>query len=41
MDVLPVLGGASDDRARTERRNEDLDLVVSGFAAFGGVSVTD
>jgi predicted membrane protein len=41
MDVLPVLGGASDDRARTERRHEDLDLVVSGFAAFGGVSVTD
>ena len=41
MDVLPVLGGAADDRARTERRNEDLDLIVTGFAAFGGVSVTD
>jgi hypothetical protein len=41
LDVLPVLGGATDDRARTERRNEDVDLVVSGFAAFGGVTVTD
>ena len=41
LDVLPVLGGASDDRARTERRNEEVDLVVSGFAAFGAVTVTD
>ncbi|MFP8958751.1 LiaF transmembrane domain-containing protein [Natrialbaceae archaeon A-CW3] len=41
MDVLPVLGGASDDRPRREESNEELDLVVTGFAAFGGVSVTD
>lgn len=41
LDVLPVLGGATDDRARTERRNEDVDLIVSGFAAFGGVAITD
>ncbi|KPN31197.1 putative membrane protein [Halolamina pelagica] len=41
LDVLPVLGGASDDRARAEHRNEDVDLVVSGFAAFGGVTITD
>jgi len=41
MDVLPVLGGASDDRPRRENQHEDVDLVVTGFAAFGGVSVTD
>lgn len=41
MDVLPVLGGASDDRPRRESRSDDIDLVVTGFAAFGGVSVTD
>lgn len=41
LDVLPVLGGASDDRPRREGEHEAVDLVVSGFAAFGGVSVTD
>lgn len=41
MDVLPVLGGASDDRPRREGQHEEVDLLVTGFAAFGGVSVTD
>ncbi|RKD94932.1 LiaF transmembrane domain-containing protein [Halopiger aswanensis] len=41
LDVLPVLGGASDDRPRREVHNEEVDLVVTGFAAFGGVSITD
>ncbi|MFP8891159.1 LiaF transmembrane domain-containing protein [Natrialbaceae archaeon A-CW2] len=41
MDVLPVLGGASDDRPRRDGEHEEVDLVVTGFAAFGGVSVTD
>jgi len=41
MDVLPILGGASDDRPRREEEHEGVDLVVSGFAAFGGVSVSD
>lgn len=41
MDVLPVLAGATDDRPRRDDRNDDIDLVVTGFAAFGGVSVTD
>lgn len=61
MDVLPILGGAADDRPRREREvdrretsggasgekrpasreHDGLDLVVSGFAAFGGVSVED
>lgn len=61
LDVLPILGGASDDRPRREREvdrgetsdgasgegrpasreRDELDLVVSGFAAFGGVSVED
>jgi hypothetical protein len=41
MDVIPILGGASDDRPRSAERNEDLDLVVTGFTAFGGITVTD
>jgi predicted membrane protein len=41
MDVLPILAGASDDRPRREREHDDVDLVVTGFTAFGGVSVTD
>ncbi|WP_440764464.1 LiaF transmembrane domain-containing protein [Natronorubrum sp. DTA7] len=41
MDVLPVLGGAADDRPRREGDHDELDLVVTGFAAFGGVSVSD
>jgi hypothetical protein len=41
MEVLPVLGGATDERARSETVNDDVDLVVSGFAMFGGVEVTD
>jgi len=41
MDVLPILGGASDERPRREEEHEEVDLVVSGFAAFGGVEVTD
>lgn len=41
MDVLPILGGASDDRPRREEQHETVDLEVTGFAAFGGVSVTD
>lgn len=41
LDVLPILGGAADDRPRREREHDDIDLVVSGFAAFGGVSVED
>ena len=39
MDVLPILGGAADDRPRSENEHDDVDLVVSGFAAFGGVAV--
>lgn len=41
MDVLPILAGASDERPRRGARSEEIDLVVTGFAAFGGVSVTD
>ena len=40
MDVLPVFGGASDERRRVERDHDEVDLVVSGFAAFGGIEVT-
>ena len=41
MDVLPVLGAAEDDRLRHEQEHEEIDLVVTGFTAFGAVSVTD
>ena len=43
LDVLPIFGGASDERLRREREDDhdEIDLVVSGFAAFGGVSVKD
>ena len=43
MDVVPVLGGASDDRPRRDHASDhdEIDLVVTGFAAFGEISVTD
>lgn len=41
LDVLPILGAATDDRPRREGEHEHVDLVVSGFAAFGGVEVSD
>lgn len=41
MDVLPVLGGASDERPRREEQHDEVDLIVTGFAAFGGVTVSD
>lgn len=41
MDVLPVLGAATDERPRRGEEHDEVDLVVTGSAAFGGVSVTD
>ncbi|WP_458205067.1 LiaF transmembrane domain-containing protein [Haladaptatus sp. NG-SE-30] len=41
VDVLPVFGGASDDRPRREGQHGEIDLVVTGFAAFGAVEVSD
>lgn len=41
MDVLPLFGAAEDERPRREEEHEDVDLVVTGFAAFGAVSVND
>jgi hypothetical protein len=41
MDVLPILGGASDDRPRREEQHDSVDLEVTGFVAFGGISVSD
>lgn len=41
VDVLPVLGGASDDRPRRENEHETVDLVVTGFVAFGGLEISD
>jgi predicted membrane protein len=41
MDVLPIFGGAEDERPRREAEHDEVDLVVTGFVLFGGVSVTD
>jgi len=41
IDVLPIFGGAEDERPRRESEHEEIDLIVTGFAAFGGVSVSD
>ncbi|MFC5970676.1 LiaF domain-containing protein [Halomarina salina] len=41
VDVLPVFGAAEDDRPRRAEEHDEVDLVVTGFAAFGGVSVSD
>jgi predicted membrane protein len=41
MDVLPVFGAAEDDRPRRAEEHDEVDLVLTGFAAFGGVSVVD
>jgi hypothetical protein len=41
LDVLPILGVAEDERRRREPDHDAVDLVVTGGAAFGGVSVTD
>jgi predicted membrane protein len=41
LDVLPIFGGAKDERPRREAEHEDIDLIVTGFVAFGGISVSD
>jgi hypothetical protein len=41
VDVLPLFGGVDDERRRAEEPHEQVDLVVTGFVAFGGVSITD
>ena len=41
MDVLPVFGAAEDDRPRRDEEHDEVDLVVTGFTAFGAVTVAD
>ncbi|MHB9288456.1 LiaF transmembrane domain-containing protein [Halobacteriales archaeon Cl-PHB] len=41
LDVLPIFGGASDERPKRAEEHAEVDLVVTGFAAFGGVSIDD
>lgn len=41
MDVLPVLGAAEDSRRRYETDTDEIDLVVGGFTAFGGIEIKD
>ena len=41
LEVLPVLGAAEDSRRRSDAVNDEVDLVVGGFAAFGAIEVRD
>lgn len=41
IEVIPILGAASDERPRREEEHDEVDLVVSGFCAFGGVGIED
>ena len=41
VDVLPVFGAGEDGRPHRAEEHETVDLVVTGFAGFGGVSVSD
>jgi hypothetical protein len=41
LDVVPLLGAAEDERLRSDREHDEVDLVVDGFCAFGGVSLKD
>ncbi|KUK70094.1 MAG: Putative transmembrane protein [Methanocalculus sp. 52_23] len=53
LDLLPVLGGAEDERRRPRARGDGAsdgsfqgssgqpDLIITGFVAFGGVTVKD
>ncbi|MFB6188629.1 MAG: hypothetical protein ABEI57_01985 [Halapricum sp.] len=41
LDVPPILGGASDERPRSDQPHDEIDLVVTGFVAFGGVTIKD
>ncbi|WP_167880061.1 hypothetical protein [Halorhabdus rudnickae] len=41
LDILPIFGEAEDERKRRDRDHDEGDLVVTGFAAFGAVSISD
>lgn len=43
IDMLPILGAAEDERPRRspEEGSDRVDLIVTGFVAFGGVTVKD
>ncbi|MFC6974173.1 LiaF domain-containing protein [Halomicroarcula sp. GCM10025709] len=41
IDVLPLFGASEDSRPRSEAEHETVDLVVTGFVAFGGLEILD
>ena len=42
LDALPIFGAVEDSRLRADgTKHDDVDLVVSGFVAFGGIEVKD
>ncbi|MBV0901512.1 LiaF transmembrane domain-containing protein [Haloarcula salina] len=41
IDVLPLFGAAEDSRPRADDEHDEVDLVVTGFVAFGGLELLD
>lgn len=41
LEVLPVFGASEDSRLRVDAEHETVDLVITGFVAFGGVELKD
>lgn len=41
VDVLPIFGVAEDNRPRPAESHDEVDLVVTGFVAFGAVELLD
>ncbi|WP_394345218.1 MULTISPECIES: hypothetical protein [Haloarcula] len=41
LDVLPLFGAAEDSRPRSDEEHKDVDLVITGFVAFGGLELLD
>ncbi|MFC6862248.1 LiaF domain-containing protein [Halomicroarcula sp. GCM10025817] len=41
IDVLPLFGATEDSRPRADESHEDVDLVLTGFVAFGAVELLD
>ena len=41
IDVLPLFGATEDSRPRADEEHETVDLVITGFVAFGAVELLD
>lgn len=41
VEIMPILGGVEDSRPVSRTDHDDVDLLVTGFVAFGGVEITN